>query len=188
MHGPSSLWREITGYEDDVIARLGRVCDLIVVARKGASSSTFSAMALETALFETGRPVLTVPAGTPASLFRRPLIAWNGSRQAARAVGFALPFLTECECVEIFATPESKHHVDTEELLRYLSWHGIVGDRISSDDARATGTGLLAQANAHQTGLVVMGAYTHGHYRQFLFGGMTRHVMEHAAIPVLFAH
>jgi nucleotide-binding universal stress UspA family protein len=184
VHGPSSLWREITGYEDDVIAR-----DLIVVARKGAGSSTFSTMVLETALFETGRPVLMVPVGTPANLFRRPLIAWNGSREAARAVGFALPFLTECEgCVEIFAAPESKHHADTEELLRYLSWHGVVGDRISPDDARATGTGLLAQASAHQTGLIVMGAYTHGHYRQFLFGGMTRHVMEHAAIPILFAH
>jgi nucleotide-binding universal stress UspA family protein len=47
---------------------------------------------------------------------------------------------------------------------------------------------LLARAEAHQNGLIVMGAYTHGHYRQFLFGGMTRHVMEHATIPVLFAH
>jgi len=188
VHGPSSLWREIAGYEDDVIARVGRVSDLIVVARKGAGSSTFSAMVLETALFETGRPVLMVPVGTPANLFRRPLIAWNGSREAARAVGFALPFLTECDWVEIFTAPESKHHTDAEELLRYLSWHGIVGDRIASDDSHATGTGLLAQASAHQTGLIIMGAYTHGHYRQFLFGGMTRHVMEHAAIPVLFAH
>jgi nucleotide-binding universal stress UspA family protein len=48
---------------------------------------------------------------------------------------------------------------------------------------------LFAQASANQTGLIVMGgAYTHGHYRQFLFGGMTRYVMEHAAIPILFAH
>ena len=189
VRGPSSQWREITGYEDDVIARLGRVSDLIAVARKGAGATTFSAMALETALFETGRPVLMVPVGTPADLFYRPLIAWNGSREAARAVGFALPFLSECEgCVEIFSAPESKHHASTEELLRYLGWHGIVADRIASDDARANGMSLLAQASAHRTGLIVMGAYTHGHYRQFLFGGMTRHVMEHAAIPILFAH
>jgi len=130
-----------------------------------------------------------VPVGTPADLFYRPLIAWNGSREAARAVGFALPFLCECEgCVEVFSAPESKHHANTEELLRYLGWHDIVADRISSDDARATGMSLLAQASAHRTGLIVMGAYTHGHYRQFLFGGMTRHVMEHAAVPILFAH
>ena len=188
--GPSTAWREITGYEDVVIARAGRLCDLIVVARKSAGGvSTFSAMALETALFETGRPVLMVPAGAPANLFHRPLIAWNGSREAARAVGFALPFLTECEGgVEVFAAGESKHHGDIDGLLRYLSWHGIVGEPIAPDEARATGVSLLARAEAHHNGLIVMGAYTHGHYRQFLFGGMTRHVMEHATIPVLFAH
>jgi nucleotide-binding universal stress UspA family protein len=50
------------------------------------------------------------------------------------------------------------------------------------------GANLLAQASARQAGLIVMGAYTHGHYRQFLFGGVTRHVMQHAATPVLLAH
>jgi hypothetical protein len=60
--------------------------------------------------------------------------------------------------------PESKHHTDTEELVRYLGWHGIVAERVSADDARPTGMSLLAQASANQTGLIVMGAYTHGHY------------------------
>ena len=144
-------------------------------------------MALETALFETGRPVLMVPAGAAANIFHRPLVAWNGSREAARAVHFALPFLCEFEgCVEIFAAPESKHQTDTKELLRYLSWHGIAAARFPADEA--TGMNLLAQASAIGAGLVVMDAYTHGHYRQFLFGGMTRHVMQHAAIPILFAH
>ena len=188
MQGPSSLWREIIGYENEVIARLGRVSDLIVVARAGEGSSSSSAMALETALFDTSRPVLMVPVGTPANVFHRPLIAWNGSREAARVIGFALPFLSEFKgCVEIFAAPESKHRTDTEELVRYLGWHGIVAGQISSDDACPTGS-LLSQASAHQTSLIVMGAYTHGHYRQFLFGGVTRHVMEHATIPILFAH
>jgi len=189
VHGPSIAWREITGYADEVIAHAGRLCDLIVIARKGTKVSTFQAMALETALFETARPVLMVPNEGPANLFHRPLIAWNGSREAARAVGFAMPFLIECEGgVELFAAAESKHHADIDELLRYLSWHGVFAEPIAPDEARATGANLLARANAHQNGLIVMGAYTHGHYRQFLFGGMTRHVMEHAAIPVLLAH
>ncbi len=184
--GPSVQWREILGYESDLIARLGRLSDLIVVARQGSRSS-FSTMTLETALFETGRPVLMAPAGTAVNLFHRPLVAWNGSREAARAVHFALPFLCQFTgCVEVFAAPESKHHTDTNELLRYLSWHGITAARISAE--HPTGMNLLAQASAIGAGLIVMGAYTHGHYRQFLFGGMTRHVMEHAAIPVLFAH
>jgi nucleotide-binding universal stress UspA family protein len=181
---PSIQWREILGYESEIVARLGRLSDLILIARSGAASPT---LALETALFDSGRPVLMVPGGAAANLFHRPLVAWNGSRQAARAVHFALPMLCQFTgCVEVFAAPESKHRTDTDELLRYLSWHGITAARMSADEA--TGMNLLAQASAIKAGLIVMGAYTHGHYRQFLFGGMTRHVIEHAAIPVLFAH
>ena len=184
-HGPSIQWREILGYESDVIANIGRISDLILIAREGSRST--STMARETALFETGRPVLIVPEGEPLNLFHRPLVAWNGSLESARALHFALPFLCEFSgCVEVFAAPENKHQTDTTELLRYLSWHGIVGARIPADEA--TGVSLLAQASAIKAGLIVMGAYTHGHYRQLLFGGMTRHVMEHAAVPVLFAH
>jgi nucleotide-binding universal stress UspA family protein len=146
-------------------------------------------MALETALFDTGRPVLMVPDKPAAGLFHRPLIAWNGSLEAARALGFALPFLAEGEGgVDVFAAPERKHRTETEELLRYLSGHGIVAERVSVEDPRPVAVSLLAQASTSRAGLIVMGAYTHGHYRQFFFGGVTRYVMEHAAIPVLLAH
>ena len=189
VSGPSSWWREITGYESEVVARVGRLSDLIVIARPNERSTSFSVMALETALFDTGRPVLMVPAGAAANLFHRPLIAWNGSAEVARAIGFALPFLAEFDgCVEVFAAPEGKHRTDPEELLRHLSWHGIMAERISADDSRDVGASLLAQAEVSRTGLVIMGAYTHGHYRQFLFGGVTRHVMQHAGIAVLLAH
>jgi nucleotide-binding universal stress UspA family protein len=189
VRGPSACWREVVGYESDVVARLGRLSDLIVIARPSQHSTIVSVMALETALFESGRPVLMVPDRPAADLFYRPLLAWNGSIEAARAVAFALPLLAECDGpVDVFVAPERKHSTDTEELLRHLSWHGIVADRSSAGDARDVGVGLLAQASARQAGLIVMGAYTHGHYRQFVFGGVTRYVMEHAATPVLLAH
>jgi hypothetical protein len=160
VRGASSLWREIVGYENEVVARLGRLSDLIVLARPGEPSSTFSALALETALFDTGRPVLMVPDRARANLFHRPLIAWNGSCEAARAIGFALPFLAEFEgCVDIFAERESKH-TEIKELVRYLGWHGIVADRIPADDTGSIGMSLLARATASQAGLIVMGAYT----------------------------
>ena len=185
----STLWREIVGYESDVIARLGRLTDLIVIARPNQRSSSLSAMALETALFDTSRPVLMVPEAPAANLFRHPLIAWNGSAEAARAVGFALPFLAEIEGgVEIFTAPDRKHRTEPEELVRYLGWHGIAAQRVSASEAGDAGASLLAQASASQAGLIVMGAYTHGHYRQFVFGGVTRHVMQHAGAAVLMAH
>jgi nucleotide-binding universal stress UspA family protein len=188
--GPSTLWREIVGYESDVVARLGRLSDMIVIARPNQRSSSSSLMALETALFDTGRPVLMVPDRPAANLFHRPLVAWNGSLEAARAVGFALPFLAESEGgVDVVAAPERKHRTETEELLRYLSAHGIVAKPAPVEDPpRPVAIGLLAHASASRAGLIVMGAYTHGHYRQFFFGGVTRYVIEHAAVPVLLAH
>jgi nucleotide-binding universal stress UspA family protein len=187
--GPSACWREVVGYESDVVAHLGRLSDLIVIARPNQHSTIVSVMALETALFDTGRPVLMVPGRPAADLFYRPLVAWNGSIEAARAVAFALPLLAECDGpVDVFTAPERKHSSDTEELLRHLSWHGIVADRFAAGDARDVGVSLLAQASAREAGLIVMGAYTHGHYRQFVFGGVTRHVMQHAGAAVLLAH
>jgi nucleotide-binding universal stress UspA family protein len=188
VRGPSACWREVVGYESEVVARLGRLSDLIVIARPSQHSTIVSVMALETALFETGRPVLMVPDRPAADLFYRPLVAWNGSIEASRAVAFALPLLAECDGpIDVFTAPERKHSSDNEELLRYLSWHGIVADRVAAGDARDVGVSLLAQASARQAGLIVMGAYTHGHYRQFVFGGVTRHMMQHAGTPILLA-
>jgi nucleotide-binding universal stress UspA family protein len=185
--GPSARWREIVGYESEVVGRLGRLSDLIVVPRPRQGASSFSLMALETALFDTCRPVLMVPEGANPNLFHRATIAWNGSLEAARAVGFALPFLAQCAGVSIFTAPENKHRADADELLDYLGWHGIIAERIV-EDSRSTGESLLARAGASQAGLIVMGAYTHGHFRQFFFGGVTRHIMKHAAVPILMAH
>ena len=56
------------------------------------------------------------------------------------------------------------------------------------EESQPIGISLLAQASSNQAGLIVMGAYSHGHYRQFLFGGMTRYVMDHSATSVLLAH
>jgi hypothetical protein len=186
---PSTRWRQIVGYESEVVARLGRLSDLIVLARPNERSNTTSLMALETALFDTCRPVLLVPTGSTANLCHRPLIAWNGSLEAARAVGFALPFLEQCEnLVGIFAAPESKDRTKTDELLYYLGWHSVVAETFLVQDARPVGARLLTHADAIQASMIVMGAYTHGHYRQLLFGGVTRHVIDHATLPVLLAH
>lgn len=188
-HGASTWWREIVGHESDVVARLGRLSDLIVIARPNELATSSTVMALETAVFDTARPVLMVPPGASGDLFHRAVIAWNGSCEAARAVGFALPFLAQCEhAVDIFTARESKHHIDIDELQRYLGWHEIVGEPVAADLPHDPDASLLTQANARHASLIVMGAYTHGHYRQFVFGGVTRHMMQHANLPVLLAH
>jgi universal stress protein family protein len=186
----SAAWHDAKGYERDVIAHAGRLCDLVVIAQPSASSASLSLMSFETALFGTSRPVLMVPEGPSTDIFYRPIIAWDASPEAARAVGYALPLLAQVRgSVEVFCANGDRQRVDAEELLRYLGWHGIAGKPTLPDDlSRSVSASLLAQAGASRAGLIVMGAYSHGHYRQFLFGGVTREVIQHARIPVLLAH
>jgi nucleotide-binding universal stress UspA family protein len=99
-----------------------------------------------------------------------------------------LPVLAQCEGrVGVFTAPEKGRPSDADEVLEYLAWHGIDAD-LAVEEARPIGASLLARAAANQSALIVMGAYTHGHFRQFFFGGVTRHVMKHADVPVLLAH
>jgi nucleotide-binding universal stress UspA family protein len=187
---PSAAWRDIEGYEHLIIPKLGRLSDLIVVARPNEESTGMSQLILQTALAATGRPVLMVPRGASSNVFAHAMIAWNGSLEASRAVGFAMPFLVESKhCVDVFVAGSGDERADTAELLRCLTWHGVVGEPTLPDDLpHPVGESLLSQVNASGAGLLVMGAYGHGHYRQFIFGGVTQHVVHHAPIPVLMAH
>jgi nucleotide-binding universal stress UspA family protein len=72
------------------------------------------------------------------------------------------------------------------ELENYLAEHGLTVDRVAFRPINnVVGAGLLAAANEFACDLLVMGAYSHSRVRQLILGGVTRHVLEHAAIPVI---
>jgi hypothetical protein len=113
----SAAWREIKGYEMEVIPLVGRLTDLIITARPASGPSP--SLALESAVFDTGRPVLMVSEQSSTDLFLRPIIAWNGSKEAAQATGCAIPLLGRVlGPVEIFTAVETKHQTKPKELLR----------------------------------------------------------------------
>jgi nucleotide-binding universal stress UspA family protein len=154
-------------------------------------TSSASQGALEAALFDTRRPVLVTPPKPRGDLFGRALIAWNGSAEASAAVALAMPLLAAAKEVSVFTAVEAKHKGEAEDLIAYLGWHGIAAKReAASSPSRTGGVGadLLALADATGVGLIVMGGYTRGCLRQIVFGGVTRHVFHHAALPVLMAH
>jgi len=177
-----------TGHAAEIVARLGRLSDLIVTARPSAKDGASSLPALEAALFDAGRPVLAVSGGDGRALFGRPVIAWNGSREAARAVAGALPVLAAAShTVGVFLRPEVRRPAEADDLVRYLAWHGISAMPLhqagtASDDAS------LRSALEGAGDLVVMGAYTRGVWRQAIFGGLTRTMIFEATVPVLMAH
>jgi hypothetical protein len=97
--GVTAEWREEQGQQNAVVGSLGRVFDLIVVERPDKLVSLAEAT-LEDALFESGRPVLMAPPKVPATLGEKVMIAWNGSSETARTIGFANPFLKQAKEIQ----------------------------------------------------------------------------------------
>jgi nucleotide-binding universal stress UspA family protein len=187
----SARWRECTGTPEAVIADFGRFSDLFVFARPEGRDAAHRMRLIETALFEAGRPVLLAPPNAPDQLGREALIGWNGSREALRALSAALPLLSRMRRVVLLSIGETEHAnpLRDEELSDYLACHGLHPERIHVEpDRRGAGTRLLHEAQVIGADVLVMGAYTHSRLHEAILGGATRHVIEHATLPVLLAH
>jgi nucleotide-binding universal stress UspA family protein len=202
--GPSATWRDVIGREDDETVHRGRLADLIVLGRASGAADTVSALTLNAALFESGRPVLVAPpaagaavkagatakAGAGGPFGRRIAIAWNGSAEAARAVTAALPFLAVAEVVVLFSAATAATPPDAAgELAEFLRWHGVAAQTGSlPDGAGPVGAAILQACAADDMDLLVIGAYTHSRLRELILGGVTRHVLEATPIPLLMSH
>lgn len=186
--GVSVNWREESGREDEIVPLLGRVSDLVVMPGPRPNRDLPSVLTVNGALMESGRPVLMAPPRAPATMGRRILVAWNNSIEAARAVGGALPLLAGAASVAIVVA-EADRVAEPDELVAYLGLHGVSAEvrTIATAGARF-GQLLLNEAVARSADLIVMGAYTHSRLRQLIMGGVTRHVLEHADVPVLLCH
>jgi nucleotide-binding universal stress UspA family protein len=187
MTGASIDFTTVIGREEDVVAQQARLADLTVVAHPEAGEDVSSSDALHAALFESGRPVVIAPQIPPASIGRRICVAWNGTAESASAVYAALPWLHRAEAVRVLSADEyQRRGPEAPELLAYLVLHGVQAERaIFRPVEREVGAGLLAAAAEFGADLLAMGAYSHSRLRQLILGGVTRHVLENAALPVM---
>jgi nucleotide-binding universal stress UspA family protein len=183
-----TCWGELIGLPEEVVALRARLTDLVVIGRPNYPEHDTSAIA-ETALFDSGRPVLLVPADAAVTLSNRMAILWNGSAQAARAVGDALPLLLKAESVAVISADDRENSIEPSaaELVDHLKLHGV---RAEVRDLQHDGTAaasLLKAAIESAAGLIVMGAYGHSRFRELVLGGVTRHMMSQSTVPVLMA-
>ena len=149
---------------------------------------------VERCLFSSGRPVIIVPAELEKfSLKGTVVAAWDGSAEAARAINDALIFLKPAARVVLLAgvtsEPGEEGVIPSDDMIGHLKRHGVVAEamrvRIGEGDI---GKPLLAATKELGADLIVMGAFHHSRWREFILGGVTLTVLEEATIPLFMAH
>ncbi len=179
----------VVGREVDEVTRRGRLSDLVVIAKPSPEREGADSTILEAAMFETGRALLMVPPDLPEPFGDNVAVAWDGSREAARAVAAALPILRRAGRVEIMTAQTGSVAAKPSELGHYLARHGIESKTWSFTPGRdPIGTELMIQCAEAGADLLVMGAYGHSRFREMVLGGATRGIIANAALPVLMAH
>ena len=159
--------------------------------RSETSSAGLHERAIESGLFDSGRPVLIAAPTAPARIGTNVLIAWNCSTEQARTTALAMPLLCKAGRVTVLhveggaAVPGPS----AAQAIRYLQRNGVKAEPMTVGlDGRTTGEAILATAQSIGCDLLIKGAYTQSRLRQMIFGGATRHILAHAALPVLMAN
>ena len=185
--GVTLSFESIAGREEDVVAQQSRLYDLAVVPHPEADEDVSSSDALHAVLFDSGRPVLIAPRRAPTSIGTRICCAWNGTAESAAAMAAALPWLHQSNaCRVLYADEYQRRGPKAEGIQAYLRWHGIAAELMPfKPQTRDVGAGLLGAVRDFGADMLSMGAYSHSRLRQLILGGVTRHVLENAEIPVL---
>ena len=188
---PSFGWLAAAPEDEGFIGSHARAFDITVMSRLGADLTSLHQRAIESGLFESGRPVLLAPPDGAKQIATNVMIHWNGSTEQARANAFAMPLLHLADRVTVLTVVGGQDvpGPSADDILRQLQHNGIAAKpiRVKLGD-RGTGEAVLDAAKAEGCDLLVKGAFTRNRLRQMIFGGATSHIMEHADLPVLMAH
>jgi nucleotide-binding universal stress UspA family protein len=187
----------VEGRAAEKLARMARIFDLSIMrqANPDKPNASFISELSEEVMLSSGRPVFFIPyVGAHNIPCRRGLLAWDGSKAAARAVHDALPLLKMMEKVIILIVDADKieHYADSqpgEELSRHLSLHGVNNEirRLAKAEV-STSTIILNELSDSGADILIMGGYGTPKLREIMLGGVTRTLFECMTVPVFMSH
>jgi nucleotide-binding universal stress UspA family protein len=180
-------YRQVAGRQAEAVLHRARLADITVLGGPGPDGgmqATFDAV-----LFDSGRPLLMVPAAPAGDIGATVAVAWNRSRESVRAVHAALPFLRQAKSIIVMTAREDGADAEPSELCRYLAAHGIAARTWAfSPESGKMGEALLSEAAKAHADLLVMGGYGHSRFREMVLGGATRGILAKATVPVFMMH
>jgi nucleotide-binding universal stress UspA family protein len=180
-------WIDAEGPADTLVGDWGRRADYLVLNRPGAGDNVPDRLMLQAALFDTERPALVVPPGPATEFGGCVAIAWRDDKRTIRSVLAAIRLVSRAREVHVLAGVRSGEPAPV--LPEILAEHGIAAAlHVLEVGTGIFGEKLLAKAHALGADLLAMGAYTHSPWRELVLGGVTRHMLANADLPVLMRH
>ncbi len=197
LHGIEGGWHLLADDDSAALLELAKSVDLTITGQRPPNSHANGAARFrpEDIVLAAGRPVLIVPyAGAFETVGKRALIAWDGTREANRALNDALPLLADAETVSVVFVGSrerdlEQHRAALGRAVHHLRQHGIEAD--PEETLRgdlAVSDILLSRAADLAADLIVAGGYHHSQLREALLGGVSRELLDHMTVPVLMSH
>jgi nucleotide-binding universal stress UspA family protein len=170
------------------LVRYAHTADLVIIDKAAEGGRDIA----HDVLFGGGVPVLVVPRIPQSGIGHHVTIAWNGSREAARAVKDALPILQRAARVTVLCINQADRERNSrpgDDLVEHLEYHGIQSttDSIASN-GRSVGDAIVSRIADEGADMLVMGAWGHSRLHEFVLGGVTRSILARTAVPVLMSH
>lgn len=180
-------WESVSGEADSVIAAEGRSAAALVIAGRSDHAGERARHVLHAALFDAARPVLVVPPEADGRFGRCVAVAWKDDGRVPKAVEAVMPILRAAERIVVLRG--ATHALPDPGLPPFFAEHGLrAALRVVPQGKGPMGARLLEAAHEEGADLIVMGAYTHGAWREAMLGGVTRHMLTHSDIPLLLRH
>jgi len=197
LAGIEGEWHVVSGGDSAALLELAKTVDLTIMGQRQPNSRSDGAARFrpEDILISAGRPVLVVPyTGIFETVGKRILVAWDGTREANRALNDALPLLAEAEAVTVMFVGANERDLEQhwpalDRIVGHLRRHGV--NAIAEETVRgglAISDILLSRAADLAADLIVAGGYHHSQLREALLGGVSRELLHHMTVPVLMSH
>jgi nucleotide-binding universal stress UspA family protein len=184
-------WMEFDGDKDDDIIACSRQYDLNIFPRVAAVEHSSNTIEAEQIGMGSGGPVLVLPAGGYSpNLGRKILFAWNGSRESARALRDAWPFLREADEVHFVVVSQTAKKTLSDGMKRNLAAHNVKSVKliVDRDDDGTTGEIIRRHVDLIGADMMVLGLYGHARVTEFVLGGVSRDILTALPTPLLISH